>query len=42
MRVDLVRHMLAEGINEKGVWEPITGNRPNHSNKKTDFYRTIG
>lgn len=30
LRVDWARHMVAEGINDKGVWEPITANRPNH------------
>jgi phage terminase large subunit GpA-like protein len=30
LRIDWARHMVAEGINERGVWEPITANRPNH------------
>lgn len=30
LNVEWARHMVAEGINEKGLWEPITANRPNH------------
>ena len=30
LNVEWARHMVAEGINDKGVWEPITAGRPNH------------
>jgi phage terminase large subunit GpA-like protein len=30
LSIEWARHMVAEGINEKGLWEPITAGRANH------------
>lgn len=30
LRLDWARHMVSEGINEKGVWEQISASKPNH------------